>query len=375
MSLYSLKASQGSMQPWINTLAVGKGIFDYYDTLGDVTSMSAMSVPSFLDGPGTVVRYNNLTLSHLLTTTNRCRSLTVLVDGSLTINSGGGISMTARGARGHAGFGLYDIYIPSEMTLSSKVISLDDALTYVRNNGIDVADRWFWDEWSKYAGVSAAFSQGTALALMHASGCGASLGFASIQSVTSGSTGVAGVNGGTGSGGRGGIYAPGSHLHYVGKTGAGSPWGGGAGQGGGYSMTNAAHFPDRSPSGDAGGDGSTDNRGASGGGAGNPGGVGQYGGSNGGDGSGGVLKVIVKGSVTINSGGVVQADGMPGGSGGFAAGGSSGGGHVSLIYGGALVNNGTIRASGGASASSAGAAGGAGGAGSVVTKTFTQMGW
>lgn len=378
MSLYSLKAVQGGIQPWINTLAVGKGIFDYYDPLGDVTSMSAMSVPSFLDGPGAVVRYNNLTLSHLLTTTNRCRSLTVLVDGNLTINSGGGISMTARGARGHAGYGLYDVYIPNELVLSSKVMSLDDVLLYIRKNGIDIADRWFWDEWSKYVGVSAVFSQGTALALMLASGCGAggSGQYAiSYGTYAAGLGGSAGTSGGTGGGGGGGSCYSG----VVSSAPSGCPWGGGAGSGG-LAQYYPAHGADMygGVGGAHGGQGGN----AAGGGAGNPGGAGSAGGStNGRMGTGGRLTVIVKGNITINTGGLIQADGSQGGdapgTNTSAPGAGSGGGHVSLIYGGTYTNNGTVRANGGppGSAGVNSAAGGAGGAGSVVTKTFTQMGW
>jgi len=383
MSLYSLKkGAGGAVQPWsqVITLAeAGKGcdgLFGLYGSLGDVVSTSAISIPSVTDGPGVVVRYNNLTLSHLLTTTNRCRSLTVLVDGNLVINSGGGISMTARGARGNAGMGQYNRYIPYTLPLESDVISLVKVLAYIRANKVDVSDRWFWDEWSRHVGVTATFSQGAALALMLASGCGAALPFAYYTANVNGYAGSAGVNGGTGGGGRGGIYAPGTHGHYVGRTGSGTPWGGGPGQGGAYSM-DGPHLPDLSAYGDSGGDARSDGRGMCGGGAGTSGGAGVLGGPAGGDGTGGILRIIVKGNTTINSGGIIQADGLPGGSiaSSYAGGGGSGGGHVSIITLGSLTNNGTIRANGGAATTGASINGGAGGAGSVVTKTFAQMGW
>jgi hypothetical protein len=368
------------VQPWISTLGVGKSIFDYYDSHGDVVSSAAISIPSVQDGPGVVARYKNLTLNHVLTTTNRCRSLTVLVDGDLTIKSGGGISMTARGARGNAAMGMYDGYIPASIDLVSKYLRLADVLQYVRDNAIDLTDRWFWDDMAKVMGVTATFNQGGALVLLTASGCGSP----AVPIVNGGTTGAAGTNGGTGSGGCGNFayYSSGN------RPAKGRPWGGGPGSGGSIATNSYGAdilVDDYGGCGGSGycsvGNGSGSGAGA---GAGNPSGTGMVAGSAiitpATDGTGGILRVIVKGTVTINSGGIIQADGSTGGSVPSAAnyyggGGGSGGGHVSLIFSNTFTQSGTIRANGGAGGTASSYPGGAGGAGSVVTKTFIEMGW
>jgi len=120
-----------------------------------------------------------------------------------------------------------------------------------------------------------------------------------------------------------------------------------------------------------------------GGGAGNPGGrqagTTYSGQADGVSGTGGKLVIVARYGMTVQSGGKIEANGMPGGAGGpspgsgYGGGGGSGGGHVSLITP-SLSNSGTIQATGGVGGIGANA-GGAGGAGSVVTKTLAQMGW
>jgi hypothetical protein len=344
---------------WQATLPVGPRIFDFYRSRGDLVSAAAVNIPSVQDGPGVVVRYGNLTLNHVLTTTNRCRSLTVLVDGNLVINSGGGISMTARGARGSSLMGLYDGYIPNSIKLASSTISLQDVLSYIRLNNIDIIDRWFWDDWAKIVGVSATFSQSGEITLLSAAGCGAGVALAGVYgSWAAGPAGNAGTNGGTGSGGSGGGYGNGSaSATATAISGPGCPWGAGVGSGAAYMNT-----PPKSVD-QWGGRGGISYQ-ANYGGAGNPSGS-DVGTSNG---TGGILKVIVRGTTTINSGGIIQADGMPGES---NVGGASGGGHVSMITLGGRTINGTVRANGGAATTY----GGPGGAGSVVVKTWAEMGW
>ncbi|MBI4804736.1 MAG: hypothetical protein HY795_05840 [Desulfovibrio sp.] len=386
-------AQSHGVQPWINTLVVGKSLFNFYDSQGDMVSTAPVFIPAVQDGPGVVARYNNLTLNHTLTTTNRCRSLTVLVDGDLTINSGGGISMTARGARGSAAMGLYDGYIPISIDISSKYLRLADVLKYLRDNAIDVTDCWFWDDWSKNMGVTATFSQGGALVLLSAAGCGG--GGAKMEMVggsagnqRTGNVGAAGTNGGTGGGGGGGASWSWGISGVGGKA---NPWGGGSGGGSGLPIdySNLAVQLDADQFGGKGGDGYSSGAGdswCSYAGAGNLQGA-MYGvgyqttWTSAQDGTGGILRVIVKGNVTINAGGVIQADGKNGGGDATRlyqyAGAGSGGGHVSIITLGNYTNNGTVRANGGTGGTytTHGAAGGAGGTGSVVTKTFAQMGW
>lgn len=384
-NVFGKRSSTAFVQPWAATLGVGKAIFDYYDSQGDKTLSADTVVPSLLDGPMVVRRYNNLTLDAstgnvTLTTQNRCRGLMLLIDGNLTLQRSGSyaasISMTARGARGHAGMGLYDMLIPDSIDLQGQGFSYADVLKRIRQKGWAVIDRWLWDEWGKIAGVTAtAWTGGTVL--LTASGCG---GASAVNGVVSsgvggaGPTGTAGVSGGTGGGGGGGAYHAGSFGSALAGPGApGRPWGGGAGVGGAYDgagNTIASYPPDQY--GGPGGAGALYS-GSSGGGAGNPEGPAAGGGSAGQPGTGGSLIIVVRGNVSVAAGCVLSANGSAGGA-GSGGGGGSGGGHVSIVYGGSYTNSGTVAANGGAGGAGS-YSGGAGGAGSVVTKTFTQMGW
>lgn len=372
MSLYGNKTAQAAVQPWISDIATGKNIFDFYDSLGDVVISTSTNIPSVLDGPMVVRKYRDLTINAaaadvLLSVTNRCRGLMLLVEGNLlmqrTASYVPSISMTARGARGHSGMGLYDFSIPSSIQLSGKGWSKADALKMIREQGYAICDRWLWDDWGKINGVSAvAWTAGTVL--LSAGGCG-NITRRAVQNVnTSGRTGGAGTNGGTGGGGEGGYYWNTGIGGMLARGGKGCPWGGGVGGGGCY-YTDCAQEGD-----DCGGKGGEKgySNSANGSGAGNPDGDGNP------SGSGGVIVVICKGSVTLNTGSVIEADGVQAPAASLGPGGSSGGGHVSLVTFGSLTNNGTIRANGGV-LRAGGVNGGAGGAGSVVTKTFAQMGW
>ena len=279
--------------------------------------------------------------------------------------------MTARGAVGNSKMGLYDGYIPKSIDLYSKYLLLADVLQYVKDNSIDVTDRWFWDDFAKNMGVVATFNQGAAYTLLAAAGCGAG-GARTTTGTMGGSTcaGNAGAAGSNASGGGGGGGEFG--INIGGKGAKGRPWSGGPGGGGVYATSNQM-----GEDGEAyGGPGGDANGTAVGGGAGNPGGQPGAGGTAGADGTGGILRIIVKGNVTINTGGIVSADGSNGGNGpGSVGGGGSAGGHISIVHLGSYTNSGTARANGGAGGIGANNPGGNGGAGSVVTKTFTQMGW
>jgi len=92
------------------------------------------------------------------------------------------------------------------------------------------------------------------------------------------------------------------------------------------------------------------------------------GGINGGTGGngGGLMFVVVKGDVTINSGGSISVNGSGGQStgsgafGGVSAGGGAGG-QLFILHGGTYTNNGTINSGGGSGGSKGGSSGGAGG--------------
>lgn len=355
-----------AVQEWAATLSVGKSIFDYYDSLGDVNISAPTTVSSTLDGPMVVYRCKSLTLSAALSLQYRCRGLMVLVDGDLTINSGGQIDVTGRGARGHAGMALHDLVIPDSISANSDRLSRRSLLKYIRKSKFAICDRWMWDDWGMVDGVSVLEWTGGTI-LLAASGCGGR------SAPAHQANGAAGTNGGTGAGGHG------SQLNTpLNCNGSGRPWGGGSG-GPGVNGTPAISADDY---GGVGGDATYGQNLYSAPGAGNPGG----GPGNAGyctaaqDGTGGILFIICKGNVTINSGGLVSANGRNGGGNTYAgqgmSGGGSGGGHISIIHGGTYANSGTVQASGGSGGLGAhDIPGGYGGAGSVVTKTFAEMGW
>lgn len=161
--------------------------------------------------------------------------------------------------------------------------------------------------------------------LVSASGCGASRSGFVVAANGAGSVGNAGANA-PGGGGIGGYYNGGSNT-LIGWSGAGYPWGGGPGSGGssGVAVDPSIVGADYCGKGGRG----------SGYGAGNPAGDGSE------SGVGGIVIAIGTGDATIDSGGVIQADGLPSLSGNYTSGGGSGGGRASLIHGGTLTNAGT----------------------------------
>ncbi|MCD9024303.1 LamG domain-containing protein [Cohnella silvisoli] len=106
--------------------------------------------------------------------------------------------------------------------------------------------------------------------------------------------------------------------------------------------------------------------------------------------SGGLIEIVCGNNITINSGGVLSANGGNGGNGaagnysgggscgGGGGGGGSGGGVIALFYKGAYTNNGTVQSNGGVGGSggalgSGGEAGGAGTSGSAGTIHTQQI--
>ena len=339
--------------------SLAAGLFNLYPSRGDATISGATNIATIQDGPIQVVRYGALTVNALLSVTNRCRGLIVLCD-SLNIGAAGSISMTGRGAKGHEGWIVDDLTIPTSVLLSGRYASPHRVLDVIAQNGWFVGDPNLWalpPADLAALGVSAAITAGT-VTLVTAAGCGAGYTGFYAASNNTGYPGYAGSNA-PGGGGSGGYYNGGSPV-IVGWGSAGYPWGGGSG-GGGSSGTACnptvvgADFCGKGGSG-------------SGYGAGNPAGNGAE------SGVGGTLFIICRGNSTIASGGTIQADGMPSLSGNYTSGGGSGGGRASLICGGTLSNAGTIRANGGAYAPGT-YHGGSGGVGAADTKTFAQMGW
>ncbi len=72
------------------------------------------------------------------------------------------------------------------------------------------------------------------------------------------------------------------------------------------------------------------------------------GGSGGADGTGGLIILVVRGSLTIGASGVIESKGSAGKSGGpQGGGGGSGGGSINIFYGGSYTKTGSVLATGG----------------------------
>jgi hypothetical protein len=198
-------------------------------------------------------------------------------------------------------------------------------------------------------------------------------GASGASSTNVGNNGNAGTTGGatisTGGGASGGSQA----NHGSNSTGAG-------GRGGAFSSGAGSGGTGRQPgvtsgAGDNyGGNGSS---GVCGGGCGGGWGNGSGGGANN-EGHGGLLWVVVKGTITVGASGSIEAHGGRGqmtglGAAAGAGGGGTGGGAIHVLHGGTLTNNGSIAANGGASGATVGSVvgGGTGGAGGVNTAQVT----
>lgn len=388
MSLYSLKTPQSGVQPWSQaiTLFPGGGIvsafFDLYKSLGDAVLTGSNFIPTVLDGPEKVVRYGALTvgdgtLASSLTASQRCKGLVILCD-SLLVKNNASVNMTGKGARVMVNddplFPFVDFKIPSQITISSSIVSQAKALETLAAQGFAPWDQGSWASVvAGLFGINLAISQAGTIVLLTAAGCGSGAGAAYANGYsTTGNAGAAGTNGAPGGGGSGGVMVRDeNHTGWGYSTGGGasSPYGGGSGGGACYAYDSGVNMgspwgfstprPFSGPGGTGGGAYPT----SAGGGAGNP--PGGSGSAMGGTGVGGKLVIICRGTVTVQAGGKIEANGMPGAfNGATNQGGGSGGGHVSIITP-TFVNGSTVQAAGG----------GNGGAGSVVTKTFTQMGW
>lgn len=395
MSLYSLKqGAGGAVQPWSQVITLAEaghgcdGLFGLYDSLGDKTLVGAHTIATLLDGPEKVVRYGALTLGDgatatSLTASQRCKGLTILCD-SLTVKANATLHMTGKGPRiitnDDPFFPFIDYKIPFKISLDSSRMSLAQALAVIKSLGLapwDIGE--FQHAIANLFGFNLSIPLAGSMALMLASGCGGRPAGQYNTSYVTGIPGLAGSNGAPGSGANGGV-GNGSPQ----RGGKGTPYGGGAGSGGVFHQSapymyslwetwtaEVLHIRYS----EAGGRALSDTVYSLGGGAGNLGGAALGTGVVGGDGVGGKLTIICRGAITVQSGGKIEANGMPGGAGATCGGGGSGGGHISIISPSAPSNAGTIQCVGGAGGSGGGASGGAGGAGSVVTKTFSDMGW
>lgn len=287
-----------------------------------------------------------INVGHTLTVAGRRRAFIIRVAGDCTI--AGTISMTAKGA-------------------ASATATADTRESNAKLTPVFEADLLYY----------AVPGQGGKGGLQQASSI-----------IAHGKPGGAGVFGGAGGGGGGGgITGLGS------AGGDGNAYGGGAGGGGGLGY-DASGLGGSTVSG-GGGAGSPPGAGgtsvgglntastpAAGSAAGGRGRDAAVGGAQaaGATGVGGVIILVVGGTLTIASTGLIVANGLAGGAGG-AGGGGSGGGSIIVLYGGSYSNLGTIQANGGVagvgsqsfSGGGADQNGGPGGVGSIQGPTLVRI--
>ena len=359
-----------------NTASSGVVSLNYLGTSSDgvvtIASNTSLVVPNkngSYDGDMVVMNYSDLTINSgvTLTTDQPCRGLLVYVSGNCTIN--GTLSMKGRGAFANPTVaGASDgnavsasgLQIPFRTPAGSSTLSASASLF----NGAGLAAR---TAISNHTSIS---SNGTVITLVRQGAAGGAQ--TSGGTPISPNAGANGTTGQTGGGGSGGGY----YNESRGGAGSfGSCFGGGSGAGGVHGGTSATATAWGGP----GSNGATPNNGFD-----TPGGIGNGNGiwANSGtltaatgetnlvSGTGGLIILIVGGTLTIGSSGAITAEGVSGGiySGSTrGGGGASGGGNIVVAYKTALNNSGAITANGGTRWGWGDQLGAAGGNGSVQT--------
>jgi len=272
---------------------------DYFSSTEDTAS-------SWLIFNGNVIIDASFTSVAPLRPSRRKLFTVVYVRGNLTMN--GVISMTGRGAN-HSGTGESGGFtLPANIRLATGSYSQNaPTVTTLTNPQIPSAGG----------------------------------GGAAARSVSGANSGASGSAGGTGGGGGGTWFGAGGT---VGTGSAGTCFSGGSGSGSVYTTGVSRSSDNAESNGGAGSAGANPDMQIVSGGAGNPGGLGYYISSgdphklypsiNGGNGTGGVLIVIVEGTLSSDSPGATRftANGVAGGSLGGVSGGASGGGSVNIFY-------------------------------------------
>ncbi len=331
-------------------------------TLGDVVISADTALAATADGDMVVANYKSLTVNagKTLSVANRCRGALIYVQGDCVIS--GTLTMTARGAHANPAESATSTDTPVAPTDGHAVPADGVTIRRLAAGYTDTDEDFDLMYGCGSAAVAAEAHQpvvraaGRVIRIPRLGGAGAAASTALPKR--------AGLSGGVLANAPGGGAGGGCNLGNAGAGGDATCFSGGAASGGcdgGSTTPSTADANDYGGAGsDAYGEGSQYQ---SGGGAGNPPGAGD-GGSAGGIGTGGLLVLIVGG--TLSGSGVISADGMAGGAGSICGGGGSGGGVVVVLYGTASSWAGTVRANGGAGGTSSYYAGGAGGAGSVV---------
>jgi hypothetical protein len=313
------------------------------------TNLTVLNKSGSYDGDMVVRNYSSLTINSAttLTTDQPCRGMLIYVDGDCVIN--GSLSMTARGpAANPTVSGASDanavsangLQIPFRTLSGNATLAASSALF----NGAGTAAR------AAIASHTSISGNGTIVTLTR-QGAGGGSGGPSGYRQRPGSNGTNGSIGQTGGGGGGsGGYSDPSGFGGTGGAGSyGSCFGGGSGGAGGHYSSNVGG--DAVAWGGKGGNGATSPTPSYGstGGNGNPGGNG--GGTSTGpagkNGVGGLIILIVRGNLTIGSGGTIESKGLKADDNGAGSGGSSGGGNVVIAYKGIYTNNGAVSADGG----------------------------
>ncbi len=345
--------------------------FNFGPNLGDFISNGIVSNDQFesvLDGDPVIKHFQNMTINagHTVTTTQRCKGMYLLIEGDLTVN--GTLSMTARGAKAPGKF--IGIDYRSELVYfnDTDIFSIQPSVAVLQKDGGDGGGDAYVQKYGEFA--SAGLTGKIGQSKFRGSGGGGGGGAQVInlsKTVPSTAIGKAGAKGTVFAGGAGGGGASArmsSATAYVGNIDGGK---------GGNGNARAGNFRGRA--------GATGGAGAEG-----PGlhTLASYS-SDGyvnfntgyGNGAGGLMILIVKGNIIINSTGKIESNGTraPGivsaSTAVIGTGGGSGGGIVMIMHQGTVTNNGLIRTIGGqGGATPVGYAGGKGGDGHVELLHF-----
>ena len=347
--------NQGTYNNYFGTGKDGSVTISSSAQISSSTSPAGLNNISKENGDIIVKNYQNLTINSgvLFSPLRACRGMVIYCTGNLTVN--GTISMTGKG-----GGVATKIAAPIGIATSTDSrYDLVDATLYFNNFSSSVAGgRGIPTHWNWAPSGSLWFSNYKMRIPLSGSVAGGSAGAPSGGSGGAGSSGIFCCGGGGGGGGA---------ANFAGGVGGrGTIFAGGSGGTGGITGPTPA-------AGSIAGlfeAGAQVSAGA--GGAGNPPGVAGVG-TAGSVGSGGLIILIVRGSVTIN--GTISSNGAIGGScapTGGGGGGGSGGGRMIIIYGGTYSNVGSVVANGGNGGTGGpipnGGPAGAGGAGSITIR-------
>jgi hypothetical protein len=338
----------------------GDGLDGSINTISN-TLIQVQNKNGSYDGDMAVLNLESLTINsgHTLTTDQPCRGLMIYVNGNCTIN--GTLSMKGKGAfanptiSGASDNNVVDssgLRFPFRTSSGSATTNPSESLL----NGCGNKARTY------IANHFPLLGNGTVLTVQRTGAAG-------------GGANASGNNGSTGQsgGGGGGQTLQGNAPQGVGGNGAaGTCFSGGSGGGGG-GWDNGAGGNGALYGGQGGfGNGAGGCNFHTGGGSGNPRGNGTCTHEPAEEGTGGLIVLIVRGVLTVGSGGLITAQGSRGGyptatNLGNSRGGGSGGGNIILAYANGYTNNGTVSVSGTTASSSI-----LGGTGSIQTLAILE---